>query len=307
MEHDRMLENDGMPPAPKFHLLYTPKCFQDPFQLLHLKNTWYFHLHSSYCNHIGLLGSSKVNSLTKHCAVIGMSYAPESFCPSGLDDFHQNWHCSLLSSLLGIPSQCPFPCLPQHCDSKEIHLLDKLDLIEHLNHPLALNRVQLQSVIAEDLNDIEQNTRMFELEFGDFIQKLESSSSQFDMVISSLICNTTSPPISFSAATQVLRQHVYWISHDVLAALISITGAKSLPLVDRNGAIAIQFQPGMQQIVLYAGVIYPLSLLQWYEHQRAHAVFPMEVVSSKSAASNAHHWTLDCCRYCSWNCNRSTM
>ena len=307
MDNCRVLPKGEMAQEAQFRLLYTPSSFQDPFQLLHLKSTLYLHHYSTYCDNLRSL--QHVSLLNGHYAVIGISNAPECFYQSQFDGVSNNCCGDLLSCVLGVPFRCLFSCLPQRCSSREIHFLDKLDLIEHLNNPLARTRRQLQSVIEEDFGTIEKNTRTFELEFESFIQKLASVSSQFDIAISSLISHASVVPVSICAAVQILRQHIYWINSALLPALMNTPGVVSLPVND--GAFAIQFQgvETKQKIVLYASqtILHnPLSFLQWYEHQKARTFFPIEGATSVSdqfisVNSSSHHWTLDCYRHCDWN------
>ena len=282
-------------------LVYTPSGFQDPSQLLHLKETWFRHQYSSYSLCLRLLEhQSEIDQLTTHCAVIGFI---KSF-----NDPQQRWHIQLLSSVLGFSISTLSSCLPQQCHTEEMNFMDKLDLIECINFPLGQQRSELEAILKEDIHIIQQRTRTFELEFESFLQKLGPAVSQFEVVLSSLLSLSPSGGVSVDEAAQALRQHVLWLNSDLLAAFVSICGVTAVPLNSRDkDAIMINLQRADEQppcVLLCARNVRPMSVLQWCEHTVAQNAMKFGGVgaSSNSEVSlhSAHHWTPDCYRECDW-------
>lgn len=274
---DKTIIQDGdyeCPLRAKSSLIHTPRGFQDPSQLLQLKKTWFHHLCSSYHLHVRLLEHrSCVDHLSTHCAVIGLTSAPG--CYPVIEGSPWNLYNQLLSSVLGVRFDTLFSCLPQQCCSEEVQILDKLDLIECLNHPLARRRCELQAVVEEDLHSIELRTRTFELEFDSFLQKLEPASNLFDVALSSLIDTSPTAIMSIGEATQALRQHIYWINSSLLAAFINISGINALHLNSGDGntvLIQLQREDEASLVLLCTRGVNPVSVLHWYEQQLAQGV-----------------------------------
>jgi hypothetical protein len=292
----------------KSPLVYTPSGFQDPFQLLYLKETWFHHQHSSYSLHSRLLErQSEVDHLASHSAVIGFIEASNSF-----DNPQQkSWHIQLLSSVLGFSTNTLPSCLPQQCHIEDVNFMDKLDLIECINFPLAQLRSELETTLKEDIHTIEQRTRTFELEFDSFLWKLHPAASQFEAVLSSLFSLSPSGGVSINEVAQALRQHIHWLDSDLLAAFVSICGATAIPLSDSNKeAMMVSLQREGERppcVLICARVVRPMSVLHWYEHAVAeNAVKGSRIDASSKFNSkdgsphNAHHWTPNCYRQCDW-------
>ena len=293
----------GSPCGDEPILIYTPSGFQDPFQLLHLKRIWFQHLYSSYHIRVRQLDRNcEMDQLKSHCAVIGISNTPNS----SYSHVDQNWHSQFLSCVLGIPVADLLSSMTRQCCSEEVRFLDKLDLIEQLNYPLAQRRTELQGRIEEDLGIIERNTRMFELEFDSFVQSLDTVSSLFETVLSSLIKTTLVVTGLFCTAAQALRQHVYWINSQVLTALINSGEVTVMPLSNRGQeTFLVQLQGETAQMLFCSCIVNPMSVLHWYEHRIAQGVIPVRNMPHScvlptvlSETNDTHHWTLDCCRQC---------
>lgn len=289
-------------------LVYTPSGFQDPFQLLYLKETWFHHQYSSYSRHSRLLKcQSEVDHLASHCAVIGFIEASNSF-----DNPQQkSWHIQLLSSVLGFSANTLPSCSPQQCHIEDMNFMDKLDLIECINFPLARMRSELEATLKEDIHSIEQRTRTFELELDSFLWKLEPAASRFEAVLSSLFSLSPSGCVSgIDEVAQALRQRILWLDSDFLAAFVSICGVTAIPLNDSDKeAVIVSLQREGERppcVLLCARVARPMSILHWYEHAVARSAVK---VSRTDASSNsqgslpmasAHQWTPNCCRHCDW-------
>lgn len=298
-------------------LFYTPINFQDPFQLLHLKNTQFLQLYSTYCILVRQLEEKRDHlKISTYSAVIGISSSPDdAFLPTDLlEEPQQKWHGHFLSYLLGIPRiGTLLSYLPQECGfTEKVWFLDKLDLIERMNYPLVLKRSELEVVVDEDIDSIEMNTRMFERELDSIIQNLEPLSSLFDKILTALIDNSpTAATISFGAAAQALRQHIYWFDSKLLATFVSNCGKKSLPCNCRQDEAFIFHLPGEEEETrpvqfLCSRVVKPASILHWYEHQVAQELLAMQNTQhslehlTSPATGNTHHWTPDCYRCCNF-------
>lgn len=288
---------DGFSRA-KSPLIYTPSGFQDPFQLLHLKENWFHHQYSSYSLHLRLLEhQSEIDHLMTHCAVIGFIKSSNS-----LDNSQQKWHIQLLSSVLGIPINTLPSFLPQQCHIEEMNFMDKLDLIECINFPLAQHKSELEAILKEDIHSIELRKRTFELEFDSFLWKLVPAASQFEAVLSSLFSLSPSCGVSIDEAAQALRQHILWLNSDLLAAFVSICGVTAIPLNNTDkDAVMVCLQRDDEQppcVLLCARVIKPISVLHWYEHIVAQSAVKFSGIDSKISLCSAHQWTPNCYRQC---------
>lgn len=282
-------------------LVYTPSGFQDPFQLLHLKETWFHHQYSAYSHCSRLLEhQSEIDHLTTHYAVIGFV---------GSDSFNspqQKWHVQLLSSVLGFSISTLPSCFPQRPHIKGMNFMDKLDLIECINLPLAQRRPELEALLKEDIHTIEQRTRTFELEFDSFLWKLEPAASQFKAVLSSLFSLSPSGGVSIDEPAQALRQRILWLDSDLLAAFISICGVTAVPLSNKE-TVMVCLQRDDEQppcILLCARAVRLMSVLYWYEHAVAHSAVKFNRIeaptNSEISPHSSHQWTLNCYRQCDW-------
>lgn len=288
-------------------LIYTPSGFQDPYQLLHLKENWFQHQYSSYFLHTKLLGhQSEIDHLKTHCAVTGFVKSHNSY--SVADYSQQKWHIQLLSSVLGFPINTLPSCLPQQCHIEEVNFMDNLDLIERIKFPLAQRRSELEAVLKEDIHSIEQRTQIFKLEFDSFIQKLEPVASQFEAVLSSLFSLSPSGGVSFCEATQALRQCILWVDSDLFAAFVNICRVTAVPLNHRDKNIdttMVCLQRDGEQppsVLLCARVVSPMSILHWYEHAVAQNLVnfggSLKCFNSEISCHSVHHWTPNCYRQC---------
>ena len=289
-------------------LVYTPSGFQDPFQLLYLKVTWFHRHYSSYSRHSRLLEpESEVEHLASHCAVIGFIEASNSF-----DNPQQkSWHIQLLSSVLGFSVHTIPTCSSQQCHIEDMNFMDKLDLIECINFPLAQKRSELEATLKEDIHSIEQRTRTFELEFESFLRKLEPAASQFEAVLSSLFSLSSPGGVSgIDEVAQALRQRILWLDSDLFAAFVSIYGVTAIPLNGTDGeAVMVSLQREGEQppcVLLCARIVRPMSVLHWYEHAVARSAVKVcrtDALSNSQGSFpmvSAHQWTPNCYRQCDW-------
>ena len=306
LDKRNVIQDCGAFSRAKSTLIYTPSGFQDPFQLLHLKETWFHHLYSLYCFHTRLLeNQSEIDQLMTHYAIIGFINSSDSY--SITEDSQPKWHIQLLSSVLGVPVTTLLSHLPQQCHSEQISFMDKLDLIENINFPLAQRRSELEAVLKEDICSIEQRTRIFELEFDSFLQKLEPVASQFEVVLSSLFSLFPSGGVSICEAAQALRQRIFWINSNLFTAVKSIYGVTVIPLTHRDRdtvIVCLQREDQQPGVLLCARIVSPMSVLHWYEHQMAQkalsGVNRNGVDTSSNSFHGVHQWTPNCYTKCDW-------
>lgn len=296
----------GYPQGVESVLIYTPCGFQDPFQLLHLKRIWFFHLYSTYCTRVRQLSKENIlDQLNVHFAVIGISHSSNSpYLPVVEVAPPSKWLSGLLSCVLDISPGALLSCPPQQCDSEKIQFLDKLDLIEHLNYPMAQRRHELQCMTKENLNIAEQSTRMFELEFDSFMQNLQSVSFLFEAALLSLINNSSALSVSICTATEALQQHIFWINSSLLTAFVNSCGVTVQQLSNRrDDTYLVKLQEEPDITFLCSRTMNPMSLLHWFEHLMAQEILPVQNVEhfcippTVMATCSTHHWTLDCCRF----------
>lgn len=288
-------------------LTYTPCGFQDPFQLLHLKMIWFHHLYSTYCIRVRQLSKENtLDQLNVHCAVIGVSHSSTSqYLPVVEVAPQLKWLSGLLSCVLDIPTDILLSSPPQQCYSERIHFLDKLDLIEHINYPMAQRRHDLQRMAKENLDITEQNTRTFELGFDSFVQNVQSASSLFEAALLSLINNSPAVSVSTCTAVQALRQHIFWINSSLLSALVNSCGVTTEPLSNGGGNTQlVKLQDDQDVTLLCSHIVNPMSVLHWFEHQIAQEILSVQNMEHScrpptvTATCSTHQWTLDCCKEC---------
>ena len=239
-------------------LTYVPQCFQDPLQLLLLKHAQFYKLHAEYCLSLCHFSHAAAKTqINSHTAIIGLSTDTGLFPFASTEGELRFLSGSILSALFGAVSELK--------DCKMI-ILDKLDMIEHLNPSIVRWRSDITDC-GVDPDKCDRETELVELEFCSLLQNAEEIPSVLlERLFQSLLCTCKYSPVVFGDVCGILMQHVYWIDSTYLEAFLDVSSARVLPVNGKDGKVFHLTEAKPVQYVC-TGALDPLALLVWYSNK----------------------------------------
>lgn len=239
-------------------LTYVPQCFQDPLQLLLLKHAQFHRLHTECCLAVCHLSCAMAKTqINSHTAIIGLSTNTELFPFASTETELRVLSGSVLSALFGAVSEL------QDC---KVIILDKLDMIEHLNPSIMRWRSDIIHC-GVDPDECDRETEIVEFEFSSLLQNAkEIPSVHLQRLFQSLICTYQYSPVLFSDVCGILMQHIYWIDSTYLEAFLDVSSARVLPATGED-VRTFHLTEAKEVKYVCSGALDPSALLEWYSNK----------------------------------------